>query len=60
MAEPLPEPSQHVDPPPPDHVPARRPRWVTAVIIGAVLLLAVVVVLHLTGNSPGGPGSHLP
>ena len=39
---------------------ARRPRWVTAVVAGAVVLLAVVVLLHLTGNSLGGPGSHLP
>ncbi|TFV43753.1 hypothetical protein [Blastococcus sp. TF02A-35] len=37
-----------------------RPRWVTAVLIAAVLLLALVVVLHLTGNSLGGPGSHMP
>jgi len=33
---------------------------VTAVIVCALLLLAVVIVLHLTGNSLGGPGNHLP
>ncbi len=39
--------------------PAGTPRWVK--ILGVVLLLLVllVVVLHLTGNSLGGPGSHL-
>ncbi len=60
MTEPLPDPSDDTDPARANHLPARRPRWVTAVIVGAVLLLVVVVVLHLTGNSPGGPGSHLP
>jgi hypothetical protein len=37
-----------------------RPRWVTAVFLAAVLLVALVVVLHLTGDSLGGPGSHVP
>ncbi len=58
MAEPLPDPSR--DPARADRGPTRRPRWVTAVIIGALLLLAVVVVVHLTANNLGGPGSHLP
>lgn len=60
MVEPSPEPSRDADLAERYRSPARRPRWVTLVIIGAVLLLAVVVVLHLTGNSLGGPGSHLP
>ena len=60
MVEPSPERSRDADPAKRYRSPARRPPWVTAVVIGAVLLLAVVVVLHLTGNSPGGPGSHLP
>jgi hypothetical protein len=33
---------------------------VTAVIVSGFLLLAVVIALHLTGNSLVGPGSHLP
>jgi hypothetical protein len=37
-----------------------RPRWVTVSLVLALLLLALIVVLHLTGNSVGGPGSHLP
>jgi len=55
MAEPSPEHRGDRESRPP----AGRPRWVKAVVIGAVLLLAVVVVLHLTGNGVG-PGNHLP
>ena len=60
MAEPLPEHSHETEAAQPDRRPVRRPTWVIAVIVGVVLLVAVVAVLHLTGNSPGGPGSHLP
>ena len=56
MAEPLPD-RDDTAAALPGH---RRPRWVTAVALVAVLMLAVVVVLHLTGNGLGGPGSHLP
>ena len=59
MTEPLPDRSQNDDPAL-DRGRDRRPRWVTAVILAAVLLAAVVVVLHLTGDGLGGPGSHLP
>lgn len=59
MSEPSPESRR--DSGLPDRAPVvPRPRWVTTLIIGVVLLVAIVVVLHLTGNSPGGPGSHLP
>jgi hypothetical protein len=34
------------------------PRWVKVVGILAAALLLLVVILHLTGNSLGGPGSH--
>lgn len=36
------------------------PRWVK--ILGIVLLVLVLlfVAMHLTGNSIGGPGSHMP
>jgi hypothetical protein len=61
MLDPSPEPRENTEGIRPDRVPhAPRPRWVTAVIVGAVMLLVIVVVLHLTGNSLGGPGSHVP
>lgn len=60
MAEPLPQRRDGADGAPEPRPQSRRPRWVTAVLIAAVLLLALVVVLHLTGNSLGGPGSHMP
>jgi hypothetical protein len=60
MAEPSPDGTPDTDAPPGGRGPHRRPRWVSAAVLIAVLLLAVVVVLHLTGNSLGGPGSHLP
>jgi hypothetical protein len=34
------------------------PRWVEGVGILAAALLLLVVILHLTGNSLGGPGNH--
>lgn len=58
MAEPMPQGRDDADGSPPPGPPTGRPRWVTAVMIAAALLLALVVVLHLTGNSVGG--SHLP
>jgi hypothetical protein len=40
--------------------PPSAPRWVkVSAIIFAVLVL-LFVILHLTGNSLGGPGSHMP
>jgi len=38
---------------------AATPRWVKLFFVGIVLVVALFVVLHLTGNAPG-PGSHLP
>lgn len=60
MAEPTPQRHDDADGAPAPRPLTGRPRWVTAVLIAAVLLLALVVVLHLTGNSLGGPGSHMP
>lgn len=34
------------------------PRWVKVFAAVLIALLLVVVVLHLTGNSLGGPGTH--
>ena len=34
------------------------PRWVKVMAIVAVLFIAAFVVLHLTGNSPFGAGTH--
>ena len=60
MAEPIPQRRDDADGAPEPRPQMGRPRWVTAVLIAAVLLLALVVLLHLTGNSLGGPGSHMP
>jgi hypothetical protein len=38
---------------------AGTPRWVKVLGVLVLLLVLIVVVLHLTGNGPGGPGSHL-
>lgn len=45
-----------LQPEPPEITPA--PRWVKVIGLLAAILLAVVIVLHVTGNSLGGPGSH--
>lgn len=55
-----PSPRRDVDGAPEPRSQTARPRWVTGMAVAAVLLLALVVVLHLTGNSLGGPGSHMP
>ncbi len=34
------------------------PRWVKAMALIALVLVLLLIVLHLTGNSLGGPGSH--
>jgi hypothetical protein len=39
---------------------ARTPRWVKLFVLIALVVIALFIVLHLTGNSLGGPGSHLP
>lgn len=36
------------------------PRWVKAFGFAALTVVVVVVILHLTGNSLGGPGLHTP
>ncbi|MBI2906738.1 MAG: hypothetical protein HYX92_03660 [Chloroflexi bacterium] len=36
------------------------PRWVKVFAVAALALLVLFVILHLTGNSPGGPGRHIP
>ena len=38
--------------------PAGTPRWVKVFGIIALALVLLFVILHLTGNSPGGHGSH--
>jgi hypothetical protein len=39
---------------------ARTPRWVKIFVLIALVVIVLFFVLHLTGNSLGGPGSHLP
>ncbi|MCA0144061.1 hypothetical protein [Blastococcus sp. LR1] len=39
--------------------PPGAPRWVKVLALLVLLLALVFVVLHLTGNSVGGPGRHL-
>lgn len=34
------------------------PRWVKVFAVVAALVVVAFLVLHLTGNSLGGPGSH--
>ena len=36
------------------------PRWVKVSGIIAIVLVLLFVILHLTGNSLGGPGGHTP
>lgn len=38
---------------------AGMPRWVKILGLVVLLLVLLLAVLHLTGNSVGGPGSHL-
>jgi hypothetical protein len=38
--------------------PPATPRWVKVTGIIFIVLVLLVIVLHLTGYSPGGPGSH--
>ena len=40
--------------------PPSTPRWVKVLGIIFVALVLLVVILHLAGISPGGPGSHMP
>lgn len=45
----------------PDHESSlRTPRWVKVFGIVVIALALLFVILHLTGNSLGGPGSHIP
>jgi hypothetical protein len=39
--------------------PPSTPRWVKVFGIIVVALVLLVIILHLTGNSLGGPGSHM-
>lgn len=50
------DPSADADHTPDARQPVGTPRWVEAL---GVVVLVLVAVLHLTGNSLGGPGSHL-
>ena len=36
------------------------PRWVKVSAIIFIVLVLLFVILHLTGNSLGGPGGHIP
>ncbi|MGQ0601879.1 MAG: hypothetical protein ACT4QE_09315 [Anaerolineales bacterium] len=38
--------------------PPSTPRWVKVLVIIAIVLILLFVILHLTGNSLGGPGGH--
>ena len=38
--------------------PPATPRWVKVMGIIFIVLVLLVIVLHFTGYSPGGPGSH--
>lgn len=40
--------------------PPQTPTWVKVVGIVAIALILLVIVLHLTGNSLGGPDMHAP
>ena len=46
-------------PTPPAGPSTGTPRWVTVLGVLVLLLVLLVVVLHATGNSLGGPGDHL-
>ena len=59
MAEPLPD-RRDTGQASGARVAARRPRWVIAVLALTILLVVVVAVLHLSGNSLGGHGGDLP
>jgi hypothetical protein len=47
------------DVPPASAQPSGTPRWVKVLGFLMLLLVLLVMVLHLTENSMGGPGSHL-
>jgi len=59
MAEPpaYPDPSGHTRLEP-EHAATGTPRWVKLFGIVALTLVLLFGILHLTGNSLGGPGSH--
>jgi hypothetical protein len=40
--------------------PPSTPRWVKLFGIIVIVLVLLFVILHLTGNSLGGPGGHTP
>lgn len=40
--------------------PPPTPRWVKVFAIILIVLVLLFGILHLTGNSLGGPGSHMP
>jgi len=40
--------------------PPSTPRWVKVSGIIFIVLILLVIILHLTGNSLGGPGGHIP
>ncbi len=50
------EPDRGAPPSPPPPL----PRWVRGFLIITLVLVLLYGILHLTGNSPGGPGSHMP
>jgi hypothetical protein len=53
------EPAMDPDRGPEARPAAGMPRWVKVLGVLVLLVVLLVVVLHLTGNSLGGPGSHL-
>jgi hypothetical protein len=53
------DPSSEPDTPAGTGQPAGTPRWVKVLGLLVLLMVLLVAVLHLTGNSMGGHGSHL-
>ena len=58
MAHPPPDSNGYNGVEPTADRPPGTPRWVKVFGIVVIVLVLVLGILHLTGNSLGGPGSH--
>lgn len=56
MADPSPNPSAGEGPD--GQLPPRMPRWVKALAIGALIVIAAVVIVMLLAGGDHGPGRH--